>query len=195
MKILISGFMPFDNQEVNPSWQAVKLLPNLIEDKEIIKIELPVEFNTAAKLLLEKAKEVQPDVIVATGLAAGRKEITPELVGINWQHGRIADNAGYQPEQTRIAQDGADAYFASLPVYDMAEAIREAGFPAAVSYSAGSYVCNDVLYSLLYAYQNSNTRCGFVHVPLANEYNKNEALFSMPLENISKGLEKALSIL
>lgn len=187
--------MPFDNQDVNPSWQAVKLLPDRIEDKEIIKIELPVEFNTAAKLLLEKAKEVQPDVIVATGLAAGRKEITPELVGINWQHGRIADNAGYQPEQTKIAQDGADAYFATLPVYDMVQAISQANLPAAVSYSAGSYVCNDVLYSLLYAHQNSNTRCGFVHVPLASEYNKAEALFSMPLEDISKGLEKALAIL
>ena len=149
MKILITGFNPFGGESTNPAFEAVKLLPDTIKEAQIIKLEIPTEFKRAGKVLQDGIETNKPDVVVCIGQAGGRSAITPEKVAINLMDGRIPDNAGYQPVDTPVREDGPTAYFASLPVKAMVETIREAGIPAFLSYSAGTYVCNFLMYELL----------------------------------------------
>ena len=151
-KLLITGFDPFGGESINPAWEAVKLLPDTIGAFELTKLEIPTVFGTASQKVLEAAQAVQPDVILCIGQAGGRKAITPEMVGINLRHARIADNAGNQPQDEPVVSDGPAAYFATVPVRRMAQAIEDAGITAAVSYSAGTFVCNDTLYAVLHHY-------------------------------------------
>ena len=116
--------------------------------------------------------------------------MTPELVGINLRHSSVPDNGGYQPTDEPVIAGGADAYFSTLPVRKMAEATATAGVPSCVSYSAGSYVCNDLLYTLLHRYRGSDTRVGFVHIPYATEQGKTPA---MELDTLVKGLSAAIA--
>ena len=165
MKLLITGFEPFGGENINASWEAVQTLPSQIGPWELIKICLPVEFGRAAEIVLAKLKEIGADAVICVGQAAGRNEITPELVGINLRHAGIPDNAGFQPQDAPIAQDGPAAYFSTLPVRQMAQAVSDRGIPARVSYSAGAYVCNDILYLLLHRLASSSVPAGFIHVP------------------------------
>ena len=167
--LLITGFMPFGGDSRNPSWEAVDLLPASVGGWRIEKRLLPVEFGRAAALAIREAEAVHADAILCVGLAAGRTAVTPELVGINLREAPIPDNAGVQPQNEPIEKDGPAAYFSTLPVREMTQAIRNAGIPAVLSYSAGAYVCNDLLYTLLHRYRNSGTRAAFIHVPLENE--------------------------
>ena len=191
-KLLITGFEPFGGECVNPSWEAVCCLSECINGYALTKLLIPVVFGVGAEKVIQKAREVCPDVILCIGQAGGRSAITPELVGINLRHGSIPDNHGYQPQDEPILTEGASAYFSTLPVRKIAEAIRLLGIPAQVSYSAGAYVCNDVLYTLLAHYQGSGTRVGFIHVPYSTEQNKEPAL---PLEQITKALIAAIETL
>lgn len=188
-KLLITGFEPFGNEVINPSWEAVLRLPDQIKEYKLTKVKLPVLFSNAADCVISVANDIAPDVIVCVGQAGGRCEITPELVGINLRFAQIPDNNGYKPEDEKINILGNDAYFSTLPVRKMAEAIKEAGIPAKVSYSAGAYVCNDVLYTLLAHFENAETRVGFIHVPYCTEQGKEP---SMTIENIAKGLQAAI---
>ncbi len=188
-KLLISGFEPFDGESVNPSWDAVSLLPDEIGGYALTKMLVPVVFGEAAKKIIEVAEQIHPDVIISVGQAGGRDAITPELVGINLRYATIPDNNGYKPEDEEIIENGENAYFSTLPVRRMAQAIAEAGIPAKVSYSAGAYVCNDVLYTLLSHFKNSDVRVCFIHVPYSTEQNKEP---SMDMESIVKGLTVAI---
>ena len=190
-KLLITGFDPFGGETVNPAWEAVKRLPDTVGAWTLAKMEIPTVFGLAAQKVLEAAQSVQPDVILCIGQAGGRKAITPEMVGINLRHARITDNAGNQPQDEPVAQDGPAAYFATVPVRAMTAAIEAAGLEAAVSYSAGTFVCNDTLYTLLHRYNGTEVRAGFVHVPFLPEQAK-EGVPSMPLEDITRGLEKMI---
>ena len=190
-KLLITGFDPFDGATVNPSWEAVKLLPDTVGDYELYKLQIPTVFGLAPKTVLEKAAQIQPDVIISVGQAGTRPAVTPERIGINVRDARIADNAGISPKDEPIVPGGPDGLFSTLPIKAMIAAIQEAGLPASVSNTAGTFVCNDVLYSLLHHYAGSNVRCGFIHVPWLPEQGEP----SLPLEDTAKALEIAIRAL
>ena len=196
MKILITGFDPFGGETVNPAYEAVKLLPDTIAGAEIIKLEVPTQFHRAGVVLEDAMQQHKPDVVICVGQAGGRAAITPEKVAINLMDGRIPDNAGYQPVDVPIQEDGEAAYFTSLSVKAMVQRMRDAGIPAAVSYTAGTYVCNYLLYTLLYLIDKKypHVRGGFIHVPYAMEQVINKPLGtpSMDLRQIARGLETAV---
>lgn len=190
-KLLITGFDPFGGESVNPSWEAVKLLPDQIGGYEIHKLQIPTVFGLAPRTVLEKAAEIQPDVIISVGQAGTRAAVTPERIGINVRDARIADNAGISPKDESIVPGGPDGLFSTLPVKAMIAAIQAAGLPGAVSNTAGTFVCNDVLYSLLHHYAGTHVRCGFIHVPWLPQ----QGTPSLPLEDTVKALEAAVSAL
>ena len=190
-KLLITGFDPFGGESVNPSWEAVKLLPDQIGGYEIHKLQIPTVFGLAPKTILEKAAEIQPDVIISVGQAGTRAAVTPERIGINVRDARFADNAGISPKDESIVPGGPDGLFSTLPAKAMIAAIQAAGLPGAVSNTAGTFVCNDVLYSLLHHYAGTHVRCGFIHVPWLPQ----QGTPSLPLEDTVKALEAAVSVL
>ena len=164
-KLLITGFEPFGGEEINPSWEAVSRLPETINGYALTKLLIPVVFGKGAEAVIKAADDLSPDVILCIGQAGGRNAITPELVGINLRHGRIADNEGNQPMDEPIINGGENAYFSTLPVRKMADAVNASGVPSHVSYSAGAYVCNDVIYTLLERFKDTSVRVGFIHIP------------------------------
>ena len=188
-RLLITGFEPFGGENINPSWEAVRMLPSKIGGYSLIKLLIPVEFGKAADMVIEAADESCPDLILCIGQAGGRSAITPELVGINLRHASIPDNSGYQPKDEPIIKGGDDAYFSTVPVRKLTEAIKASGVPSDVSYSAGAYVCNDVLYTLLHHFNDSKTKVGFIHIPYSKEQNKEP---DMHLDDIIKGLIVAI---
>ena len=189
-KLLITGFDPFGGASINPAWEAVKLLPEIIADFEVHKLEIPTVFGLAAQKVLEKADEVHPDVILCIGQAGGRACVTPERIGVNIRDAKIPDNAGNQPLGQFVAEEGPAAYFATVPVMDMADAIRAAGLPGQVSNSAGAFVCNDTLYSLLHHYSGTGVKVGFIHVPWLPE----QGTPSLPLHDTAAALEAAIKV-
>ncbi len=188
-KLLITGFEPFGGETINPSWEAVARLPSEINQYSLTKLQIPVVFGEAAEKVLAAADEMCPDVILCIGQAGGRNAVTPELVGINLRHATIPDNKGYQPKDEPIVFGGDAAYFSTLPVRRMADAVNAVGVPSQVSYSAGAYVCNDVLYTLLSHFARTQTRVGFIHIPYSNEQNKTP---SMDMGDMIKGLTAAI---
>ena len=188
-KLLISGFEPFGGETMNPSWEAVSRLPDQINEYTLTKLRIPVEFGKAAQVVLDAAEQVAPDVILCIGQAGGRSAICPELVAINLRYAKIPDNGGLQPKDEPIILGAPCAYFSTLPVRQMAEAIADAGVASQVSYSAGAYVCNDLLYTLLHRFHNTQTRVGFVHIPYAHEQGKEP---SMDMADMIKGLTVAI---
>ena len=193
-KLLITGFDPFGGESINPSWEAVKLLPDKIGGFEITKLQIPTVFGKAAKEVIAAAEKLKPDVIICTGQAGGRTAVTPEVIGINLREARIADNEGNTPQNEPVIPDAPAAYFATLPVRAMVAAINAENIPAALSYSAGAFVCNDVLYTLLHKFDGTETKVGFIHVPYLPEQAKNGE-FAMPLEKIKDGLCAAIRAL
>lgn len=195
MKVLLTGFDPFGGEKVNPALEAVKLLPNEILGSEIIKLEIPTVFRKSYNVLREAIIKNNPDVVISVGQASGRFGITPERVSINIDDARIADNEGNQPIDERIFEDGKEAYFSNLPIKAMVAEIKENGLPASVSNTAGTFVCNHIMYSIMYMIEKefTNIRGGFIHVPCipAQVVNK-VGVPSMSVEDISKGLEYAL---
>ena len=188
-KLLITGFDPFGGASINPAWEAVKLLPAEIADFEVHKLEIPTVFGLATETVLEKAREIQPDVILCVGQAGGRSSVTPERIGVNIRDAKIADNAGNQPVGQFVAEEGPAAYFSTVPVMAMADAIQAAGQPGQVSNSAGAFVCNDTLYGLLHHYAGTATKVGFIHVPWLPE----QGSPSLPLSQTAAALEAAIT--
>ena len=184
-KLLITGFEPFGGESINPSWEAVSRLPSTINDRSLTKLLIPVVFEKAATAVIKAADEINPDVILCIGQAGGRNAITPELIGINLRHASIPDNDGNTPCDEPTNSNGGTAYFSTLPVRKIADAVRDAGIPSHVSYSAGAYVCNDVLYSLLHHFKDTDTMVGFVHIPYSAEQRKEPC---MELDDIIRGL-------
>ena len=189
-KLLITGFDPFGGESINPAWEAVRLLPDVIRDFELVKLEIPTVFGAAAQVVIDKAEEIHPDAIISVGQAGGRAAVTPEMVGINLRYASITDNMGALPCDIPIAEGGPAAYFSTLPVRAMAKAICDAGLPGAVSYSAGSFVCNDVLYSLLHHFDETAVRAGFIHVPFLPEQTVDKP--SLPLDKTIAALCAAI---
>ena len=191
-KLLITGFEPFGGETINPSWDAVSLLPESVSGYTLTKLCLPVAFEKSAKILVETAEKLCPDVIISVGQAGGRSAITPEYLGINLRNANTPDNDGNQPKDERIFDDGQDAYFSTIPVRKIAENIKNNGIDAQVSYSAGTFVCNDVLYTLLSRFKGTTIKVGFIHVPYSTDQGKEP---SMSLDDIVKGLTIAIKTL
>lgn len=187
-KLLITGFDPFGGETVNPSWEAVKLLPEQIGDYVLCKLQVPTVFGLAAQMVLEKAREVQPDMILCIGQAGGRSAITPERIAVNIRDAKIPDNTGNQPRDAFVAEDGPAGYFATVPVEKMVEGIAALQIPAMVSNSAGAFVCNDLFYSLLHHFADSAVRVGFIHIP----YLPQQGMPSLPLEASVAALSAAI---
>lgn len=165
--VLLTGFEPFDKAAVNPSWEAVRQLDGvpLCEGVKIVARCLPCAFATAAETLLQLINELQPAMVIATGLGPGRSDISIERVAINVNDARIPDNLGAQPIDTAVVEGGPAAYFSTLPIKGMVKAVREAGIAASVSQTAGTFVCNQVFYRLQHALVGTGVRSGFIHVP------------------------------
>ena len=187
-KLLITGFDPFGGEAINPAWEAVKLLPETIGDFALCKLQIPTVFGLGAATVMEEARKLQPDVILCIGQAGGRAAVTPERIAVNIRDAKIDDNAGNRPQGQFVDEDGPAAYFSTLPVEAMAQAIRAAGLPAAVSNSAGAFVCNDTLYALLHRYSGSTVKVGFIHVP----YLPPQGQPNLPLADTVQALEAAI---
>lgn len=193
-KLLITGFDPFGGENINPSWEAVKELPDHIGDWQLTKMEIPTVFGAAADQVIAAAEGLQLNAILCIGQAGGRAAVTPEVVAINLQEARIPDNLGSQPMNIPVVKGGPAAYFATVPVREMVQAIQTANIPAALSYSAGTFVCNDVLYRLLHHFDGTATQAGFIHVPyLPQQAKQNQP--SLPQEKIVEALQLAISVL
>lgn len=193
-KLLITGFDSFGGEGLNASWEAVSRLPERIAQYQLTKLQIPTVFGDAADRVLEAAYMLEPDVILGIGQAGGRTEVTPEVIGINLRDSRMADNAGNQPVNAPILESGAAAYFSTVPVREMVQEIKKKGIPASLSYTAGTFVCNDLLYSLLHSYRDTQTMVGFIHVPFIVEQKK-ESRFCLPLEDIVTALVAAICII
>lgn len=195
MKILVTGFDPFGGESMNPAIEAVKGLSDEISGAEIIKLEIPTVFHKSAAVLEEAMLAHQPDVVLCVGQAGGRTGITPERVAINQDDARIEDNEGNQPVDIAIREEGAPAYFATLPIKAMVEAIKEVGLPSSVSNSAGTFVCNHIMYQALYLAEQHlpAARAGFVHIPFMSEQVVDKpGKASMSLADITRGLEASI---
>ncbi|MDO5016264.1 MAG: pyroglutamyl-peptidase I [Eubacteriales bacterium] len=195
MKILLTAFDPFGEDKVNPALEAVKIVDTKKIDAEVIKLEVPTIFHKSIEKVQAAMREHKPDVVLCIGQAGGRYALTPERVAINLDDARIKDNAGNQPIDVPVFEDGAPAYFSNLPIKAMVEYIKKAGLPASVSNSAGTFVCNHLMYGVLYtiAREFPEVRGGFMHVPFIPEQVVDRANTpSMALEDIAKGIEAAL---
>ena len=196
MKLLLTGFDPFGGSPINPALEAVKLVADQIGDVEIVKLEVPTVFYKSIDTVEKAINEVKPDVVLCIGQAGGRYDITPERVAINVNDARIADNEGQQPLDGPIFEDGDTAYFTTLPIKAMVAAVREAGIPASVSNTAGTFVCNHLMYGVLYlaAKKYPGLKGGFIHVPFipSQTVNRPTPAPSMSVETIAKGLEACI---
>ncbi|RHM96630.1 pyroglutamyl-peptidase I [Dielma fastidiosa] len=195
MKLLVTGFDPFGGEKINPAIESVKLLADEIGGAEIIKLEIPTVFNKSLAVIEKAVREYQPDVVLSIGQAGGRSAISVEYVGINLNEARIKDNEGYQPSGEKIYEDGENAYFATVPVKAMTAAMKAANVPAAISYTAGTFVCNHVLYGVRYLAEKEfpAMRSGFIHIPFLPEQVLDKANTpSMSLDLIVRGLTAAI---
>lgn len=194
MKVLVTGFTPFGGEQINPSWEAARRLPNRIGGAELIKHEIPTEFDASGAALHKLLTELRPDAVLCVGQYGGANCIRVERVAINLRDARIADNAGAKPEDEPVVPSAPDAYFATLPTRRIVEKLREQDIPAQLSYSAGTFVCNNLLYCALHesAQKFPATRCGFVHVPYLPEQTKDGNAPSMGLEMMVKALHIAV---
>ncbi len=195
MKVLITGFDPFGGETMNPAWEAVKLLKDEIGGAQIIKLQIPTVVGKSIQKIHEKMQEIHPDIVISVGQAGGRFGVTPERVAINVTDARIPDNEGNQPIDVPIFEDGDTAYFSNLPVKAMVQAIKHAGYPSVLSNSAGTYICNHVMYGILYYIQKEfpGVRGGFIHVPYATAQVVDKPQTpSMSLTDIAASLEAAV---
>lgn len=196
MKILVTGFDPFGGDKVNPAFEAVKLLPSTIAGAEVVKIEIPTVYGKSGEAVEEGIKKYRPDVVLCVGQAGGRSTITVEKVAINLAEARIKDNEGNQPINQPLKPQGENAYFATIPVKAMVDNIRKHGIPANISYTAGTFVCNAVMYDLLYMINSKypEIKGGFIHVPFAPEQvvDRPDGTACLPVEVTAKALEYAI---
>ena len=193
---LVTGFEPFGGDARNPSWEICERLPGSIAGLRVEVQRVPCEFLRSIQIVAEAIERHRPALVVCLGLAGGRSQLSVERVAINTDDARIPDNAGERPIDEPIAPDGPPAYFATLPVKAMVAAMRKAGVPAEVSNSAGTYVCNHVMYGVLHfiAASGKRARAGFIHVPYAEDQTLDKpGTPAMALATMVKGVEAAIA--
>ena len=192
--ILLTGFEPFDGQAINPSEEIAREINDAkIARHRIVGALLPCVFGSAIKELKHQIKLHDPDIVICLGQAGGRAEITPERVAINIDDARIPDNAGQQPVDKPIVKDGPAAYFSTLPIKAIVQELRKHDIPAAVSQTAGTFVCNHVFYGLMHelAAHRADVRGGFIHVPFVPEQTTDKP--SLPFEKMTEAIRLAIA--
>ena len=195
-KILLTGFEPFGGESVNPSWEAV-LRVQEPEGIRLYKQQVPTEFETCVPVVRKAIDAFLPDAVLCVGMAGGRDAVTPEMVAINMDDARIPDNAGKKPCGQWIVPGGPAAYFTTLPARQIAETIEESGVNARLSYTAGTFVCNHLLYGLLHlaAEEYPCMKVGFLHIPMLPEQAAGTTQPSMPLEQSAAALCAAVKVI
>lgn len=195
MKLLLTAFDPFGGEKINPALEAVKLVSDKVGGVQIVKLMVPTVFGKSVQTVADAIEKEKPDAVLCIGQAGGRFDLTPERVAINCDDARIPDNEQNQPIDKTIFEDGEPAYFATLPIKAMVQAIRAEGIPASVSNSAGTFVCNHLMYGVLYTLSKRypNVRGGFMHVPFVPSQVVGRASTpSMALADIVRGIEAAV---
>lgn len=193
--VLVTGFEPFGGEDVNPSWETCGRLPAAIGRSRIHTLQVPTEFRRAIEVVADAIERLDPSLVILLGQAGGRACLSVERVAINVDDARIADNAGWRPVDEPVAPAGPAAYFATVPIKAMTAAIREAGVPAEVSNSAGTFVCNHLLYGVLHylAACGNSARAGFIHVPwLETQAVSRPGEPAMALATMVRGVEAAI---
>ncbi|WP_206919049.1 pyroglutamyl-peptidase I [Alicyclobacillus suci] len=200
-RVLVTGFDPFGGEQVNPALEAIKRLTGrVIEDElgtiHIIPVEIPTVFGASIASLRQAMAANRPDIVICVGQAGGRHHITPERVAINVDDARIPDNAGNQPIDESIVADGPAAYWTGLPIKAIVRALQDAGIPASVSNTAGTYVCNHLFYGLMHLLNTEypGIRGGFIHIPFLPEQVVDKEAPSMSLDAIVRAIEIAVQV-
>ena len=195
-KVLLTGFEPFGGASFNPSGAVVQAIAKRgIDGIEIVTAILPVEFKRSAEMLVELISSHRPDVVISLGQAEGRDFIGPEQVAINLADGRIADNAGVKIVNQSINPSAADGYFSTLPIRAIVDAISSLGIAAKISYSAGTFICNEIFFATQSFLQESEVISGFIHLPLApNQSAEFPGLPTMPIEVQVNAIEAAIKV-
>lgn len=194
--VLVSGFEPFGGERANPSWDACERLPATIAGLRVERCRVPCEFRRSVEVLAQAIARHRPALVVCLGQAGGRAHLGIERVAINVDDARLPDNAGAAPVDQPIAAQGPPAYFATLPVKAMAAAMRAAGVPAEVSNSAGTYVCNHLMYGVLHllAASGGAARAGFIHLPYAeSQVLDKPGSPALSVETMARGIEAAIA--
>lgn len=195
MKILVTGFDPFGKDTINPAIEAVKRLPDVMNEVEIIKKEIPTVFNQCAEVVHEAIIKYKPAYVLHIGQAGGRFDLTPERVAINRDDARIPDNIGQQPIDEKIQKNGENAYFTELPIKAMVDFMKKENIPASISNTAGTFVCNHIMYQTLYLTQTEfpEIKAGFMHIPfLPEQVIDRPNMPSMALDTIVHGINASL---
>lgn len=196
MKLLLTAFDPFGGETVNPAQEAVKMVSSRVGNVEVIKCVVPTVFGKSIETVAAAIEDCRPDAVLCIGQAGGRADLTPERIAINLDDASIADNEGNRPVDTPIFPDGKPAYFSTLPVKAMVAAIRAAGIPASLSNTAGTFVCNHLMYGVLYTLEKyyPSVRGGFLHVPyIPSQVTGGRGIPSMSAADIVRGLEAAIA--
>ena len=188
MKILITCFDPFNQETVNPAYLAVSKLRNTYDDIILTKLEIPTSFSHSFEILSQELNN-DYDAVIMVGQAGGRKEISLEKVAINYIDAKIADNDGLVISHQAINSNGKEAYFTTLPILKLLSDLEKESIPAKISYSAGTFVCNYLMYKTLEHFNTTNTKVGFIHVPYIKEQIKDDKTPYMDLDMITKALE------
>ena len=192
--VLLTGFDAFGSEAINPSWLVAQALQGqTLHRHRVVAAQLPTEFAASRKRLAALLRQYQPALVLCLGLAGGRASLSLERIAINVQDARIADNAGAQPIDLPVIKSGPAAYFSTLPLKAMLQALTAANIPAEVSQTAGTFVCNHVFYALMHALKKQRgtvkARGGFMHVP----YLPSQGLPNMPLDEMVRGLQTAIA--
>lgn len=190
--ILITGFDPFAHYSLNPSWEAVQVLPERINNYQIHKLRLPNIFGLAPRLLLEEAVRIKPDIILMTGMNSGTTNIEINLAALNIKDAFIEDNLGHRPWNEPIIDAAPAAYFATIPVHELVSSLRGQKLPVQLAFASGGFVCNEIFYRALHAYEGTSVKVGFVHVPLMPEMVFEEAL-ARPINETAAILKSIIS--
>lgn len=190
-KMLITGFDPFGKYSINPSWQAVQALPDVIGDYELSKLMLLNIYGSEFKKIAQAVEALQPDCILLLGMHSGSTKIILDTVAINLRDALIEDNLGHKPWNEPIIADGPAAYFATADMHALVKKLRREGLPVEIGYSAGAYICNEVFYMALHTYSKSKIKIGFVHVPLLPEMVWDESM-ARPLEETVAVLKRII---
>ena len=194
-KILLTGFEPFHKASENPTQEIIRLIGE--ENIEgLYTAVLPVEFGKSAEIICNLIDEIKPDVVISLGQAEGRSQITPEMIAVNIDNARIPDNAGKQPENSKIQIDGPDGIFSTLPVNQLVAELKKNDFPASVSMTAGTFVCNHLFYQVQAYCKDREILSGFIHVPLMESQSQEfPGLPTMPLSKMVEAIKLVISLL
>jgi pyroglutamyl-peptidase len=194
--LLVTGFEPFGGEVINPSWELARSLSGeVVAGARIVAVQLPCVFGEARQRLDEALQRVRPATVLAIGQAGGRCDLSLERVAINVDDARIPDNAGAQPVDEAIVADGPAAYFSTLPIKAIVAGLRAAGYPASVSQTAGTFVCNHLFYGLQHRLDGLGVRSGFMHIPyLPEQAARHPGAPSLPLPTLIEATRLALEL-